>query len=113
MFTARPAALRQQPTAQRVESPVQGLRHWPANTDELDTLETGMMSGSKDDADTAPSNVEVPSKESAHTGQGAPTDEAHQDAGDGSLTGSIPAGLTVDELMKQANSNKPSDGGTG
>lgn len=72
-----------------------------------------MMSGSKDDADTAPSDVEVPIEESAHMGQGAPTDEAHQDAGDGSLTGSIPAGLTVDELMKQANSNKPSDGGTG
>lgn len=72
-----------------------------------------MMSGSKDDADTAPSNVAPPTLDSAHTGQGAPTDEVHQDAGDGSLTGSIPAGLTVDELMEQANSNKPNDGGTG
>lgn len=72
-----------------------------------------MMSGSKDDADAAPSDVAPPTSDSAHTGQGAPTDEAHQDAGDGSLTGSIPAGLTVDELMEQANSNKPSDGGTG
>lgn len=71
------------------------------------------MSGSKDDADTAPSNVARPTPDRAHTGQGAPTDEAHQDAGDGSLTGSIPAGLTVDELMEQANSNKPNDGGTG
>ena len=72
-----------------------------------------MMSDSKDDADMAPSDVDVPTEDSAHTGQGAPTDDAHKDAGDGSLTGSIPAGLTVDELMKQANSNRPSDGGTG
>ncbi len=72
-----------------------------------------MMIDNKDDASTAPSDVEPPTKDDAHTDQGAPTDEAHQDAGDGSLTGSIPAGLTVDELMKQANSNKPSDGGTG
>ena len=71
-----------------------------------------MMSGSKDDADTASSNVAPSTPDSAHTGQGAPIDEAHQNAGDGSLTGSIPAGLTVDELMEQANNNKPSDGGT-
>ena len=71
------------------------------------------MSGSKDDADTAPSDVVPPTADSAHTDQGAPTDEAHQDAGDGSLTGSIPAGLTADELMEQANSDKPADGGTG
>ena len=72
-----------------------------------------MMSGSKDDADTAPSDVEVPTEDSTHTGQGAPTDAAHQDAGDGSLTGSVPAGLTVEELMRQVNSDKPNDGGTG
>ncbi len=72
-----------------------------------------MTSGSKDDTDTAPSDVAPPTSDSAHTDHGAPTDEAHQDAGDGSLTGSIPAGLTADELMKRANSNKPSDGGTG
>lgn len=72
-----------------------------------------MVSGSKDDADTAPSDVEPPVADSTHTGQGAPTDEAHQDAGDGSLTGSVPAGLTADELMKRANSNKTDDGGTG
>jgi len=71
------------------------------------------MSGSKGDADTAPSDVAKPAADKAHTGQGAPTDEAHQDAGDGSLTGSTPAGLTVDELLEQANSGKPMDGGTG
>jgi len=72
-----------------------------------------MMSGSQNDADTAPSDAEPPMEDRGHTDSGAPTDQAHQDAGDGSLTGSIPAGLTVDELMEQANSNKPSDGGTG
>lgn len=71
------------------------------------------MSGSKDDADTAPSDVEVPTEDDAHTGQGAPTDAAHRDVGDGSLTGSIPAGLTADELMKSTKSDKSSDGGTG
>ena len=71
------------------------------------------MSGSKDDADTAPSDVAPPTTDSAHTGQEAPTDEAHQDAGDGSLAGSMPAGLTADELMDQADSNKPGDGGAG
>lgn len=55
----------------------------------------------------------TPNADSTHTGQGAPTDQAHQDAGDGSLTGSTPAGLTVDELLEQADSGKPDDGGTG
>ena len=55
----------------------------------------------------------APTPVSAHTGQGAPTDEAHQDAGDGSPTGLKPAGLMADELMEQANGNKPSDNGTG
>ncbi len=71
------------------------------------------MSGSREDADSAPSDVATPTAGETHTGHGAPTDEAHQDAGDGSLTGSTPAGLTVDELLKRANSGKPDDGGTG
>ncbi len=71
------------------------------------------MSGSRDDADTAPSDVEKPTADETHTDQGAPTDEAHQEAGDGSLTGSTAAGLTVDELLEQANSDKSDDGGTG
>ena len=66
-----------------------------------------------DKADTASLDVPKPTDEATHTGQGAPTDKAHQDAGDGSLTGSTPAGLTVDELLEQANSDKASDGGTG
>ncbi len=52
------------------------------------------MSGTKDDADTAPSDVEPPAEEDTHTDQDAPTDQTHQDAGDGSLaTTSDPAGM--------------------
>ena len=72
-----------------------------------------MTNDSKGDADTASSDVPAPEEDGTHTDHGAPTDKAHQDAGDGSLTGSTPAGLTVDELLQQANSSKPDDGGTG
>ena len=47
------------------------------------------------------------------TEQGAPTDKTHKDAGDGSSTGSVPAGLTVDELEQQAGKPVNDDGGTG
>jgi hypothetical protein len=40
--------------------------------------------------------------ERKHTDQGAPTDATHQDAGDGSLTGSVPAGLTPEQLRERA-----------
>lgn len=49
----------------------------------------------------------------AHTEGGAPTDQAHEDAGDGTLSGSIPAGLTSRELRELAESGKTDDGGTG
>ena len=71
------------------------------------------MSNTNDDADTSPSDTPPPTEADTHTDQGAPTDQAHQDAGDGSLTGSTPAGLTVDELLEQASNGKSSDGGTG
>ena len=70
------------------------------------------MSGSEDDAETAPSDVPAPA-DGAHTEGGAPTDEAHQDAGDGTLTGSIPAGLSVDQLLEKAKGGRTDDGGTG
>ena len=72
-----------------------------------------MTSGSKAVADASPSDVEVPTEDDTHTDQGAPTDAAHQEAGDGALSGSTPAGLTADELTKSANSGKSCDGGTG
>lgn len=65
------------------------------------------MSGTQGGGSATPSDAET------HTDQGAPKDKVHEDAGDGSLTGSTPAGLTVDELLEQANSGKTDDGGTG
>ena len=56
--------------------------------------------------DTKPSEPET-------TDQGAPTDAAHQKAGDGTLTGSIPAGLTTDQLLEQAEQSGDADPGTG
>lgn len=71
------------------------------------------MSGKEEHAEQSRPDTGAPAADAAHTAQGAPTDQAHQDAGDGSLTGSTPAGLTVRELEQQANSDKPDDGGTG
>lgn len=51
--------------------------------------------------------------EATHTETGAPTDQAHEDAGDGSSAGSVPAGLTVAELLKQAEEGGGSEGGAG
>ena len=71
------------------------------------------MSGSANDADSIPSDVQPPDDDATHTEGGAPTDQAHEEAGDGSSTGSIPAGLTVSEMeefVKKGNSN---EGGAG
>ena len=48
----------------------------------------------------------------AHTADGAPTNQAHQDAGDGTLVGSIPAGLSPKEMDALANTDQLSEGGT-
>ncbi|KKC24641.1 hypothetical protein [Sphingomonas sp. SRS2] len=48
-----------------------------------------------------------------HTPAGAPTDKAHEAVGDGTLQGSVPAGLTPEELLKIAESDATDDGGTG
>jgi hypothetical protein len=50
--------------------------------------------------------------EPRHTDQGAPTDAAHQDAGDGSLTGSVPAGLTPEQLKQRAEQPGRDDPGS-
>ena len=73
------------------------------------------MSGTKDDADSFPSDVPLPEvdDDTTHTKGGAPTDKAHEDVGDGSTTGSVPAGLTLaemDEIAKEGNGN---EGGVG
>lgn len=50
--------------------------------------------------------------EPRHTPGGAPTDAAHQDVGDGSLTGSVPAGLTVEELLERSRTSGRDDAGS-
>ena len=62
-------------------------------------------------ADTAKTTDTSPAPtigDAEHTAQGAPTDAAHQAVGDGSLTGSIPAGLTIRE-MEERRKNAPRD----
>lgn len=50
--------------------------------------------------------------DSQHTDQGAPTDAAHEEAGDGSLNGSTPAGLTRDQLLEKARDQDRDDPGS-
>lgn len=72
------------------------------------------MSGTNDDADSIPSDVSPPHADDAkHTEGGAPTDKAHGEVGDGSTTGSVPAGLTLAEMDKLAKEGNSNDGGTG
>lgn len=53
-----------------------------------------------------------PAADETHTEGGAPTDQAHEDAGDGTLSGSVPAGLSSRELRELAESDKTDDTGT-
>ena len=72
------------------------------------------MSGTVDDADSIPSDVQPPEADDAeHTEGGAPTDKAHEEAGDGSSTGSIPAGLTVSEMEEFVKKGGSNEGGAG
>jgi len=48
-----------------------------------------------------------------HTASGAPTDKAHLEAGDGTLAGSIPAGLSIEELQAIAEDDQSVESGTG
>lgn len=48
-----------------------------------------------------------------HTASGAPTNAAHEAVGDGTLTGSVPAGLTPKEMEDMANSDQVGEPGTG
>ena len=71
------------------------------------------MSGTDERVESARAETELSAKEDAHTAGGAPTDQAHQDAGDGTLTGSVPAGLGLEQLREAANNDKTDDSGTG
>ena len=68
------------------------------------------MSGTDDHK--AKPEAEPSAEDGAHTEGGAPTDQAHRDAGDGTLTGSVPAGLSLEQLHEAANSDKMDDSGT-
>ena len=46
------------------------------------------------------------------TEHGAPTDAAHQQDGDGTLTGSVPAGLTPAQLEERASESGRDDPGS-
>ncbi len=70
------------------------------------------MSGTDDRANKAKPEAEPSAEGDAHSAGGAPTDQAHQDAGDGTLTGSVPAGLSLEHLRKTANTDKTDDSGT-
>jgi hypothetical protein len=48
-----------------------------------------------------------------HTPEGAPTDDGHAEAGDGTLSGSVPAGLTREQLREEAEGDKTDNSGTG
>ncbi|MFT8245933.1 hypothetical protein [Roseomonas sp. BN140053] len=58
------------------------------------------------------SGSKVPVPDNSHTDSGAPTDRAHQDDGDGTLTGAVPAGLSLKQLREAAESDKTDDAGT-
>lgn len=59
-------------------------------------------------------NITPPRKPApTQTPQGAPTDAAHREAGDGTLDGSVPAGLTADQLHERAKHGPRDAGGTG
>ena len=70
------------------------------------------MSGTDDRADKASPEAKPSAEDGAHTAGGAPTDQAHQDAGDGTLAGSVPAGLSLKELREAAKGDKTDDSGT-
>lgn len=68
--------------------------------------------GRKQTGDAAEQASATPEPKPEFTPGGAPTDEAHQAAGDGTLTGSTPAGLSVDELLDRASTNQPNNPGS-
>jgi hypothetical protein len=72
-----------------------------------------MSEENKDDASPESARGDVISGPETQTPSGAPTDKAHQEAGDGTLTGSIPAGLSLDELQKIAEDDQSVESGTG
>ena len=66
-----------------------------------------------DDASSASARGGPLASTETHTESGAPTDKAHLEVGDGTLTGSIPAGLSIEELQEIAQDDQSVESGTG
>ena len=62
------------------------------------------MSGNDDRANKASPEAVPSAEDDAHSAGGAPTDQAHRDAGDGTLTGSVPAGEQAPRLCPSRRS---------
>jgi hypothetical protein len=56
---------------------------------------------------------EVTAGPETHTADGAPTDQAHREVGDGTLVGAVPAGLSLEEFWKIADQDRSVESGTG
>ena len=69
------------------------------------------MSGTDDRENKASPEAKPSAEDGAHSTGGAPTDQAHQGAGDGTLTGSVPAGLSLKQLREAAKGDKTDDSG--
>lgn len=72
-----------------------------------------MTQEKNEDANPSSARGDVIGAPETQTASGAPTDKAHQEAGDGTLTGSIPAGLSLEELSKIAEDDQSVESGTG
>ena len=70
------------------------------------------MSGTDDRENKASPEAKPSAEDGAHSTGGAPTGQAHRDAGDGTLTGSVPAGLSLKQLREAAKGDKTDDSGT-
>ena len=78
----------------------------------VDDDEGGVDDG-REDAGAASARGDVTAGPETHTADGAPTDEAHRDVGDGTLLGSVPAGLSPEELRRIADQDQSVESGTG
>lgn len=71
------------------------------------------VDGNHQDPGPPSARGEITAGPETHTADGAPTEQAHQDVGDGTLLGSVPAGLSPEELLKIADRDQSVESGTG
>ncbi len=70
-----------------------------------------IISGTDERANNARPEAEPSAEDDAHT-SGARLPTKRKDAGGGTLTGSVPAGLSLKQLREAANSDKTDDSGS-